>query len=96
MTDGPTGAAVVVLLRPDAASPLALPGAVDLENVVTGTLRELSFRGSQIRIEVETANDIRLRFELPAKHAAALPAKGEAVALRIDPAGIDILPDLET
>ena len=96
VTDGPTFAAVVVLLRPDAASPLALPGAVDLENVVTGTLCELSFRGSQIRIEVETAGNIKLRFELPAKHASALPAKGEAVALHIDPAGIDILPDLET
>ncbi|MCB9152821.1 MAG: ABC transporter ATP-binding protein [Caldilineae bacterium] len=88
---GSPEALVTVLLRPDAAHPLSLHGDTELENIVTGTLRDLSFRGSQVRIEVETGTGIMLRFELPARQAAALPGKGKPVALSIDPAGVDVL-----
>ena len=87
------GAQVTVLLRPDAASPLPLNGETDRVNLLQGKLLEVSFRGSQVRIEVAAAEDTVLRFELPARSAAALPARGGPVVLHIDPAGVDVLAD---
>ncbi len=90
-TSGQPGRPVTVLLRPDAASLLPPDDLAGRDNVLTGTLRDVSFRGSQVRIEVEAAAGVTLRFELPARQAAALPDKGESVALYIDPAGVDVL-----
>lgn len=89
------GAAVTVLLRPDAASLLPQTGDASRENVLQGVLRAVSFRGSQVWIEVEAAPEVVLRFDLAARDAAGLPVTGSAITLHIDPAGVDVLPSAE-
>ena len=86
------GDAVTVLLRPDAASLiLAAEGTGQVENVVHGQLRSLSFRGSQVKIEVAHGLDTRFVFELPGAVADALPPVGQPVSLVFDPEGVAVL-----
>ena len=86
------GDAVTVLLRPDAASLiLAAEGSGQVENVVHGQLRSLSFRGSQVKIEVAHGLDTRFVFELPGAVADALPPVGQPVSLVFDPEGVAVL-----
>ncbi len=86
------GDAVTVLLRPDTASLiLAAEGSGQVENVVHGQLRSLSFRGSQVKIEVAHGLDTRFVFELPGAVADALPPVGQPVSLVFDPEGVAVL-----
>ena len=86
------GDAVTVLLRPDAASLiLAAEGTRQVENVLHGQLRNRSFRGSQVKIEVAHGLDLRFVFELPGAVADALPPVGQPVSLVFDPEGVAVL-----
>ena len=86
------GDAVTVLLRPDTASLiLAAEGTGQVENVVHGQLSSLSFRGSQVKIEVAHGLDTRFVFELPGAVADALPPVGQPVSLLFDPEGVAVL-----
>jgi len=83
------GDAVTVLVRPDAASQVFATAGV--ENTVHGHLHSLSFRGSQVKIEVMHGLDTRLVFELPGAVADALPPVGQPVSLVLDAEGVTVL-----
>ena len=88
------GDAVTVLLRPDAASMFfSTAGTGQAENVLHGQLRSLSFRGSQVKIEVSHGLDTWFVFELPGAVADALPPVGQPVSLVFDPEGVTVLAD---
>ena len=87
-----TGDAVTVLLRPDAASlNFSTAGTGQSENVLHGQLRSVSFRGSQVKIEVNHGLDTRFVFELPGAAADALPPIGQTVSLVFDAEGVAVL-----
>ena len=83
------GDAVTVLVRPDAASQVFSETA-GVENTVHGQLHSLSFRGSQVKIEVSHGLDTRLVFELPGAVADALPPVGQPVSLVLDAEGVTV------
>ena len=86
------GDAVTVLFRPDAASLIfSTAGTGQVENVLHGQLRSLSFRGSQVKIEVSHGLDTRFVFELPGAVADALPPVGQPVSLVLDAEGVTVL-----
>lgn len=85
------GAAVQVVIRPDAARPT--PAETPCANRLTGTLADVSFRGSQAKIEcLVGASDQRFLFDLSGAAAASLPAVGEPLHLCLDPDGVVLLP----
>ncbi|MCS6845693.1 MAG: ABC transporter ATP-binding protein [Caldilineales bacterium] len=87
------GAVVTVVIRPDAAAPAASCADGDRRNCLEGTLTELSFRGSQVKIECAVGElGPRFTFDLPGAAAASLPAVGEPLRLRLDPDGVVLLP----
>jgi ABC-type Fe3+/spermidine/putrescine transport system ATPase subunit len=86
------GDAVTIVLRPDAARVVA-PGedSGQAENMLHGQLHSLSFRGSQVKIELSHGPDTRLVFELPGALADSLPPLGQRISLAIDRDGIAVL-----
>lgn len=90
------GDRVVVVVRPDAATLAAEPTTGSETNILLGTLVGASFRGSQVRIEVDYGLGSRLIFELPGSAADDLPLTGQSIRLAIDPDGLTLLPGSET
>jgi ABC-type Fe3+/spermidine/putrescine transport system ATPase subunit len=88
------GDAVTVVLRPDAARWIS-PGEDkrQTENMLYGQLRALSFRGSQIKIEVSLGPDNRFTFELPGALTDSLPAVGQPIGLALEVDGVAVLAD---
>ncbi len=86
------GAAVTVLVRPDAAALLPAASQSSGPNCVQGALADFSFRGSQVKLTVDCGLHTRLTFELPGASASALPALGQPVALFLDQEGVTLLP----
>lgn len=84
------GARAVVLVRPDAGSLAPLAGE-PTDNQVQGQLLSVSFRGSQVKITLGSAADVRLVFELAGSAAAALPQPGQPLRLSLDPDGLSLL-----
>ncbi len=74
---------VKVLVRPDA---LAMAGDV---NVITGRIKEYSFRGRHARISLNV-NGVTLEFDLDS--AIALPAAGDSVTFSLRPESVICLP----
>jgi ABC-type Fe3+/spermidine/putrescine transport system ATPase subunit len=86
------GDAVTVLLRPDAVSLVSTPDkASEAANVLHGQLRSVSFRGSQVKIELGYGVGERLVFELPGSIAGTLPPIGHPLSLALDAQGINVL-----
>lgn len=84
------GDQVTVLVRPDGAT-LAPAGLAVPENCVQGRLLDASFRGSQVKLALACAADVRLIFQLPGGVADELPAPGQRVQLVLDPEGVNLL-----
>ena len=86
------GDAVTVLLRPDAARLVSRAAETgQSENVLHGQLRSVSFRGSQVKIELDYALDDRFVFELPGAMTGALPPLGQPVSLALGTEGITVM-----
>ncbi len=83
------GAHVTVLVRPEAAE--IRPAGATGPNVVPGRLLDASFRGSYHLIRTEHAGGITLTCEASVT-GAALPAAGQPLALRLDPAALTVMP----
>ncbi len=83
------GSPATVLIRPEAAD--IRPTAETGPNIVAGRLIEASFRGSYCLIRSAHAAGIQLTCEASATDAD-LPRAGEAMALRLDPTAITLLP----
>lgn len=87
------GDVVTVLLRPDAATIASGSEGDGLrENVLQARLVERSFRGSQVRIEVDHGVNTRLRFVLPGNAANDLPEQGEPLWLQLASEALSLLP----
>ena len=84
------GARVTVLVRPEAAE--VCEADTVGPNIVLGLLTEASFRGSYYVIRAEHAHGITLTCEISVTDAE-LPAAGQPLALRLDPAAITLLPE---
>ena len=84
------GSPATVLIRPEAAD--IRPTAETGPNIVAGRLIEASFRGSYCLIRSAHAAGIQLTCEASATDAD-LPRAGEAMALRLDPTAITLLPE---
>ena len=90
------GDAVTVVVRPDAARWMQpVEDKRPSENMLHGQLRALSFRGSQVKIEVSLGPDIRFSFELPGALAGSLPAIGQTISLALEIEGVAVLDDRE-
>jgi ABC-type Fe3+/spermidine/putrescine transport system ATPase subunit len=85
-----SGAAVTVLIRPEAAA--IRPAGATGKNVATGQLTAASFRGSFNLIRTVHPGGIELTCETPAA-ARDLPPVGAPITLWLDPASITLLPD---
>jgi ABC-type Fe3+/spermidine/putrescine transport system ATPase subunit len=84
--------AVTVVLRPDAARLVAPDeGIGQTENMLHGQLQSLSFRGSQVKIELSHGPETRLVFELPGAFADSLPPLGQPVSLALAVEGVAVL-----
>jgi ABC-type Fe3+/spermidine/putrescine transport system ATPase subunit len=84
-----TGARVVLLIRPEAAS--ALPAGAAAPNVITGRLLERSFRGSYYLIRTEHRGGVALTCEITGADTD-LPAPGQPITLALDPGALTLLP----
>jgi ABC-type Fe3+/spermidine/putrescine transport system ATPase subunit len=86
------GDAVTVLLRPDAVTRVSTNDeASEAANVLHGRLGSVSFRGSQVKIELGDGLGGRLVFELPGAMASTLPPIGQPLSLVLDAQGINVL-----
>ena len=88
------GDRVTVLIRPEAAELLppgtpGTPGATG-PNIVPAKLLDRSFRGSTTLIRAECAGGVVLTLAVSA--TGEMSRSGDAVALRLDPAAISLLP----
>ncbi len=86
------GTPVTVLVRPEAAE--VRPAGASGPNIVPGLLLDASFRGSYYLIRTEHAHGITLICEASVA-ADDLPASGQSLALRLDPAAVTLLPQAE-
>jgi len=84
------GTPVTVLVRPEAAD--VQPAGASGPNIVPGLLLDASFRGSYYLIRTEHAHGLTLICEASIA-AGDLPAIGQPLALRLDPAALTLLPD---
>jgi ABC-type Fe3+/spermidine/putrescine transport system ATPase subunit len=82
------GTPVTVLVRPEAAE--VQPAGASGENIVSGLLLEVSFRGSYCLIRSEHARGITLVCEVSVT-PGDLPPIGKTFALRLDPAAVTLL-----
>jgi ABC-type Fe3+/spermidine/putrescine transport system ATPase subunit len=82
---GNAPASLQLLVRPEAARLDA-----DGPNVLTGVVRDRSFRGGFYRLVVEFPGGPNLVFAVPS--ATAVPAPDESIALSLDPRGMALLP----
>jgi ABC-type Fe3+/spermidine/putrescine transport system ATPase subunit len=82
------GDRVTVLIRPEAAE-LLPPGATG-PNIVPAKLLDRSFRGSTTLIRAECIGGVVLTLAVSA--TGEMSRSGDAVALRLDPAAISLLP----
>jgi ABC-type Fe3+/spermidine/putrescine transport system ATPase subunit len=73
------GAAVTLVIRPEAATLLATTAGADT-NMITGVVAERSFRGSRTRLTIQHASGQMLEFEID---DPALPSVGESIALAL-------------
>jgi ABC-type Fe3+/spermidine/putrescine transport system ATPase subunit len=85
--DAQSGAAVTLVLRPEAARP-APAAAGEHANTIEGVVAERSFRGSRTRLAIRHASGQTLEFELD---DAALPAVGEPLVLALRADAISLL-----
>ncbi len=84
--------AVIVLIRPEAASPGECPPGDD--NTISATLTELSFRGGYYRLVVRHASGLELNFAIPMAEET-LPRLGETIRLPLRSEAISLLaPDI--
>jgi ABC-type Fe3+/spermidine/putrescine transport system ATPase subunit len=83
------GTPVTVLVRPEAAD--IQPAGANGQNIIPGLLLDASFRGSYYLIHTEHAHGITLICEASVA-AGDLPAIGQPLALRLDPASVTLLP----
>lgn len=79
------GGPIDVLLRPDGAVLRELEGGL----VVTGTLQKKSFRGTVLRIRLETSAGL-LRFNLP--NNAVIPEVGNTLHVTVRPESVQLFP----
>jgi ABC-type Fe3+/spermidine/putrescine transport system ATPase subunit len=84
--DWAEGARVQVVLHPDGLSVAEAGGPGQIE----GIIEEKSFRGSRSRVTL-TAGGSRLTVEFAASQP--LPAVGETLRLKVDPASVHVLPN---
>lgn len=89
--DGQPGQRVNVLIRPEAASLAAEKTLLTSGNLIRGQLAARSFRGGRYRVQVRPEKGPLLTFELTAPDALSV-APGDPVTVRLDPAGVVLLP----
>jgi ABC-type Fe3+/spermidine/putrescine transport system ATPase subunit len=82
------GTGVIVLIRPEAASPAECPPVGD--NIVAGTLVERSFRGGSYRLVIRHASGQHLSFTVPAADEN-LPPLGESIHIPLRSEAISLL-----
>jgi len=85
--DARPGAAVTLVLRPEAAAPAPVTTSAG-PNLVAGVVAERSFRGSRTRLTIQHPSGQLLEFELD---DAPLPAVGEPIALMLRADAISLL-----
>ena len=85
------GAAVMVLIRPEAAAIPPEGAGTDIPNRISGMLASASFRGSTYQIQTLHPVGVTLTCELPAAELE-LPPVGSPLSLRLNPASISLLP----
>jgi ABC-type Fe3+/spermidine/putrescine transport system ATPase subunit len=89
------GQEVTLLIRPEAANLLQKPAPADRESsVLSGTVRERSFRGGHFRVVVHHAAGIDLTFDL-VPGADALPKAGDPIRLILNPQAISLLAEAQ-
>jgi ABC-type Fe3+/spermidine/putrescine transport system ATPase subunit len=89
------GQEVTLLIRPEAAYLLLDPANADrASSVLSGTVRERSFRGSHFRVVVHHAAGIDLTFDL-VPEAATLPEVGDPIRLILRPQAISLLAEAQ-
>jgi ABC-type Fe3+/spermidine/putrescine transport system ATPase subunit len=89
---GDAGDRVMLVIRPEAAA-LAQDHTADQANRLTGTVAQLSFRGSRSRLTMRHASGQTLEFELD---EALLPGVGDPIALELRAEAISLIPDIST
>ncbi|MEO7912866.1 MAG: ABC transporter ATP-binding protein [Roseiflexaceae bacterium] len=85
--DAPVGAAVTLVIRPEAATPIPDAATGDT-STIAGIVAERSFRGSRTRLTLQHASGQMLEFEID---DLALPAASESITLALRAEAISMI-----
>jgi putative spermidine/putrescine transport system ATP-binding protein len=85
-----TGARVVALIRPEDMAVCASRAQADGQDVLTGTLRDISYHGDTFKLDVAVGDEL-LTVKVARAHGAAM-TPGQDVFLRWKPSAVRVLP----
>ena len=84
------GARVVVLIRPEDMAVCASQRQTDGQDVLTGTLRDISYHGDTFKLDVAVGDEL-LTVKVARAHGAAM-TPGQEVFLSWQPTAVRVLP----
>jgi ABC-type Fe3+/spermidine/putrescine transport system ATPase subunit len=85
--DAPAGAAVTLVIRPEAAMLMTATASDDI-NTIAGVVAERSFRGSRTRLTIQHASGQVLEFEID---DLVIPLAGEPITLALRADAISLI-----